>query len=1408
MQRRGTNNAAARNPEKERLFAAAKSLKTTGQDALLAKATTFFRAAIGFRDQLEALSIILEDTNVGADVLRKACSVVAIEDVPTLIEFFEFLGQEKLSVGTAKLSRDSCYSIAFKTPGLMRALEASLFERTQPEKAVLAWFLVAVCILDLEARSNEVVVRIAKELRTMGGAAAKAVATLIFPHEGERALDPAAVANLDALRALDPQHDNDFPLDYRSIQIIPTANEINASNALPGTALVARSGPPDEAAILDRQFRLLREDMVAPIVAELHELKAEKAAQNSKTVEQLKKRLYAGPALVDVVADPFSASVSVLVPIPPHIQARLSKMSRKERIAFCSEGPGRRILARDSLLLFLDDNKAVLHTGRVVRNDSKDEFLRYEKFFCIGVEFSGEELPTILGMVRFGKLPDPYPDQQAPDTKKGGAKKDEVDKNGKASKGAESPKYPPIVLQREDRFTAFVFQANSSVFSYEPILRCLQDMTSVPFQRELVQQQPPQPLPSPVQLSPRVRLALAEDPNQLEAVQSALSQRVSLIQGPPGTGKTYVGVQIVRALIDHTPPAGANFEPVRILCLCYTNHALDDFLLSLHVDGGISLEDIVRLGRSPKIHEKLQGRMLNERGDFNRLQKTKYAIAMQALEVLKKKIEDAKSVVGRLSTQWNWRTASAFLQDESQFDMELSEIYQQLQGASRGGFQTARPDDLWHQWISGRGSQSSTGIWAMPLAMRREMVAGWQRQQAMFLYDQLAGRILDYNAQVEALQLLKTEPKVPAAAAAKVLGCTITSAAKNRDIIAQIRPNIVVVEEAGEILEASLLTCLGPSVKHLIMVGDHKQLRPKLECYELRKESGKGIDFDISLFERLATSSSFPIVTLNEQRRMRPEVCDLIRLTTYPFLKDHTSVTNRDDIRGVSSNVIFIDHDQEEGADTENAVLGTSSKVNLHEVGIVREIVRYFMRQGYQPSDMVILTPYLGQLVLIQAELKKIKLEVDINDLDRQELQSADIDIGSATPVAPGKAGTEETAPQPNACVRVATVDNFQGEEAKIIIGSLVRCNDRGEIGFVAGAERINVLLSRSRDGLVLLGSAATLCNARRREGTADWPKIIEHLRQRGQVFPGFPAVCETHQARPDRSIDTPAGFDEHTPCGGCVRKCNKPLPLCPLGHLCSSFCHPALDPVTRADVHLTMQCRVKVSEVCKNGHEVERECSATQASRCTISVSALCAAGLHAVQQQCYMTTPKNCFACKALAKKKAKEAEVLAQEAGKQQEEVARQREELHTAQFELERVEQESQHLERLNRLKIEGELVREKIAERKEPKPRRTKPAASEPVPPSANSPDAPAMEVPDDYNPEPFVPHTRTPRAAKTPPDSSRFSPKERDTAEAANAKPAANDVPARKPPKESEPRSVPVPPKPPAPKPSTTGKKF
>ncbi len=156
------------------------------------------------------------------------------------------------------------------------------------------------------------------------------------------------------------------------------------------------------------------------------------------------------------------------------------------------------------------------------------------------------------------------------------------------------------------------------------MLKVLQSMTQVPFADLLVLQKSPAVVDNDDEevgaeaeaeaqagaeaeaeveaLPEAVRAALKDDPSQLAAVEYALRHNVSLIQGPPGTGKSFVGVQIAKALIDRGVQAG---RPERILCLCYTNHALDDFLETL-VDHGVPLEGVVRLGRSPKISERMK----------------------------------------------------------------------------------------------------------------------------------------------------------------------------------------------------------------------------------------------------------------------------------------------------------------------------------------------------------------------------------------------------------------------------------------------------------------------------------------------------------------------------------------------------------------------------------------------------------------------------------------------------------------------------------------------------------------------------------------------------------------------------------------------------------------------------------
>ena len=96
----------------------------------------------------------------------------------------------------------------------------------------------------------------------------------------------------------------------------------------------------------------------------------------------------------------------------------------------------------------------------------------------------------------------------------------------------------------------------------------------------------------------------------------------------------------------------------------------------------------------------------------------------------------------------------------------------------------------------------------------------------------------------------------------------------------------MIVEEAAEILEGQLVAVIPPSVQHLIMIGDHKQLKPLVNFHRLKKHH----HLDLSMFERLV-NCNFLYKQLVFQCRMRDEFADLLRqLNIYKELKTNEEV--------------------------------------------------------------------------------------------------------------------------------------------------------------------------------------------------------------------------------------------------------------------------------------------------------------------------------------------------------------------------------------------------------------------------------------------------------------------------------------------------------------------------------------
>ena len=116
------------------------------------------------------------------------------------------------------------------------------------------------------------------------------------------------------------------------------------------------------------------------------------------------------------------------------------------------------------------------------------------------------------------------------------------------------------------------------------------------------------------------------------------------------------------------------------------------------------------------------------------------------------------------------------------------------------------------------------------------------------------------------------------------------------------------MEEAAEVLEAHIVTSLTPGCQHLILIGDHQQLRPNPTVYDLQIN----YDLDVSLFERMVTNGML-FSRLCLQHRMRPEIAKMLdHIYVEPKLQNDESVLDFEDIKGVERNLFFVDHNEGE----------------------------------------------------------------------------------------------------------------------------------------------------------------------------------------------------------------------------------------------------------------------------------------------------------------------------------------------------------------------------------------------------------------------------------------------------------------------------------------------------------------
>ncbi|KAK1041061.1 hypothetical protein LTR74_018643, partial [Friedmanniomyces endolithicus] len=141
------------------------------------------------------------------------------------------------------------------------------------------------------------------------------------------------------------------------------------------------------------------------------------------------------------------------------------------------------------------------------------------------------------------------------------------------------------------------------------------------------------------------------------------------------------------------------------------------------------------------------------------------------------------------------------------------------------------------------------------------------------LLDKLRTAMASYNQAKTQLDAVRTEQRLRVLKQANIIGLDTSGLARNLDLIRRTGAKVLLCEEAGEVLEAHLLTALLPSIEHAILIGDHQQLRPHVQNHNLSTESRSGAQYslDVSLFERLVQpqdllAQAVPFSILSVQR--------------------------------------------------------------------------------------------------------------------------------------------------------------------------------------------------------------------------------------------------------------------------------------------------------------------------------------------------------------------------------------------------------------------------------------------------------------------------------------------------------------------------------------------------------------
>ena len=278
----------------------------------------------------------------------------------------------------------------------------------------------------------------------------------------------------------------------------------------------------------------------------------------------------------------------------------------------------------------------------------------------------------------------------------------------------------------------------------------------------------------------------------------------------------------------------------------------------------------------------------------------------------------------------------------------------------------------------------------------------------------------------------------------RVVACTLVGSANQ--LLQGIHFHTLFIDEAAQALEPACWIALR-KCDRFVLAGDHCQLPPTIKSNAARYGG-----LDKTLMETLAETHPEAVRLLTVQYRMNEA---LMRFSSEWFYEGKLQAAPEVSQRGIMADMdeplVWVDtagEDNEGQEDFHEQFIGASyGRINKAEARLtLNTLINYAERIGRQRLleeriDIGIISPYKAQVQYLRALLKK-------NAYLRPLRKS----------------------------ITINTVDAFQGQERDVILVSLVRTNEAGEIGFLNDLRRMNVAITRARMKLIILGASTTLC--------------------------------------------------------------------------------------------------------------------------------------------------------------------------------------------------------------------------------------------------------------------------------------------------------------------------------------------